>query len=328
MVTFSEIVATTCCQHRTQDCHEKLVAATCNRLRRAGEAVPLSYKSCTYSECDIMINIQPRYTSCLDLHLNNPSAPSGSYQIELSNCTLVNVYCDMEGTNCGGEGGWTRVAFVNMSQPNATCPTGLTQIQESNLTLCSRDDTNLVQSAVFTTLGLSYSAVCGRLRGYQFRGTAGFRPFNDGREINRVALSIDDAYVDGVSITHGSSPRKHIWTYAVGGRESDNSNADCPCNTGTSTSQNRPPFYVGDNYYCESGTNDISPGILYSNDPLWDGMNCNNRETPCCSSSNLPWFNTTLPETTTNDDLELRLIFSSTRNNVGGPLDLIELYIR
>ena len=28
--------------------------------------------------------------------------------------------------------------------------------------------------------------------------------------------TIDIPYVDGVSITHGASPRKHIWTYAAG----------------------------------------------------------------------------------------------------------------
>ena len=31
----------------------------------------------------------------------------------------MQVYCDMEGTNCGGEGGWTSVEYVNMSQ---RCP--------------------------------------------------------------------------------------------------------------------------------------------------------------------------------------------------------------
>ena len=55
------------------------------------------------------------------------SAPSGYYQIRVPNGSLVQVYCDMEGTNCGGEGGWTRVAYVNMSQSGATCPEGLTQ---------------------------------------------------------------------------------------------------------------------------------------------------------------------------------------------------------
>ena len=78
--------------------------------------MPLSWPvSHALSECDIMISIPPQaptYTSCLDLHLNNPSAPSGSYQIVLSNGTTVNVYCNMEGTNCGGEGGWTRVTVI------------------------------------------------------------------------------------------------------------------------------------------------------------------------------------------------------------------------
>ena len=228
---------------------------------------------------------------------------------------MVDVYCDMEGTNCGGEGGWTRVAFVNMSHPGATCPTGLTEIQQSNLTLCSRDDANLIQSTVFTTLGLNYTAVCGRVRGYQLVRPAAFL---------LSSRSIDEAYADGVSITHGNNPRQHVWTYAVGFEDDRSSNVDCPCNTGSTEST---PSFVGDNYYCESGTDFAQVGVLYTNDPLWDGMNCNNLEGPCCTNNQLPWFNTTLSETT-NDDLELRLLFSRTIDDQGSPLDLIELYIR
>ena len=112
----------------------------------------------------------------------------------------------MEGTNCNGEGSWTRVAFVNMSQPGATCPTGLTQIQLSGLTLCGRGASNLIQSTFFTTHGLNYSAVCGRVRGYQSGTPSAFEN----------SVPIDEAYAEGVSITHGTSPRKHVWTYAVG----------------------------------------------------------------------------------------------------------------
>ena len=36
-------------------------------------------------------------------------------EIRVPNGSLVQVYCDMEGTNCGGQGGWMRVAHVNMS---------------------------------------------------------------------------------------------------------------------------------------------------------------------------------------------------------------------
>ena len=56
----------------------------------------------------------------------------------------------MEGTDCGGEGGWTRVAYVNMSQSGATCPQGRLTLNGSK--------------KVFSTLGLSYSQVCGYQR--------------------------------------------------------------------------------------------------------------------------------------------------------------------
>ena len=53
----------------------------------------------------------PRNISCQRILHCFPSAPSGYYQITAPNGSLVPVYCDMEGTNCGGEGGWTRVAY-------------------------------------------------------------------------------------------------------------------------------------------------------------------------------------------------------------------------
>ena len=218
----------------------------------------------------------------------------------------------MEGINCNGEGGWTRVAFVNMSQPGATCPTGLTQIQQSGLTLCSRDSSNIVQRTFFTTFELEYSEVCGRVQGYQFGLPSGFS-LND---------NIDEVYTDGTSITHGTNPRQHIWTYAVGRNDDAAESTDCPCSNGST--QNVSSF-VGDNYYCESGTNVSQLDVLYPDDPLWDGMQCNNLETTCCTNSRMPWFYRTLG--TANGDIELRLLFSSERP-LGSPLDLIELYIR
>ena len=81
--------------------------------------------------------------SCQEILDCCPSAPSGYYQIHAPNGSLVQVYCDMEGTNCGGEGGWMRVAYVNMSQSGTTCPQGLTQKVLSGLTLCGRSDTSV-----------------------------------------------------------------------------------------------------------------------------------------------------------------------------------------
>ena len=95
----------------------------------------------------------PQNRSCQDILYCFPSAPSGYYQIHAPNGLLVQVFCDMEGTNCGGEGGWTRVAYVNMSQSGATCPQGLTERNLSGLTLCGRN------YSIYSTCGGCQSAL-------------------------------------------------------------------------------------------------------------------------------------------------------------------------
>ena len=268
--------------------------------------------------------IHSRNRSCQEILHCFPSAPSGYYQIRVPNGSLVQVYCDMEGTNCGGEGGWTRVAYVNMSQSGATCPQGLTQTTLSGLTVCGRNGSGC-QSTVFSTLGLNYSQVCGQLRGYQ-RGTPdAFRPY-----YNNPSRTIDDVYVDGVSITYGSAPLKHIWTYANGlnlfyiGEPPFKNN--CPCNDDNPLD---PPPFVGSDYYCETGVNDKTCcgfTTLYTNDPLWDGQQCPGEEALCCTHPNMPWFNKTLSETTT-EDIELRVCGDEPTTNEDTRLQVIELFV-
>ena len=106
-------------------------------------------------------------------------------------------------------------------------------------------------------------------------------------------LPIDNAYVDGASITYGSSPRKHIWTYANGAYLPNK--YGCPCSAGNELA---PPPYVGSSYYCETGDS--------TDDTLWDGQQCFGIQTSCCTRPNMPWFNKTLSETTT-EDIELRV---------------------
>ena len=51
------------------------------------------------------------------------SSPSGYYWIRSSNGSAVQVYCDMDRVcGCNSTGGWTRVAFLNMTDPNQQCP--------------------------------------------------------------------------------------------------------------------------------------------------------------------------------------------------------------
>ena len=269
----------------------------------------------------------PKNKSCQEILHCFPSAPSGYHQITAPNGSLVQVYCDMEGTNCGREGGWTRVAYVNMSLSGSTCPQGLTQRNFSGLTLCGRNNASSggCQGTVFSTLGLSYSQVCGQLRGYQFGAPDAFHPYH----FNPSSVTLDNVYVDGASITYGSAPRKHIWTYANGlnFNHTIGPTYECPCNVAIATST--PPF-VGSDYYCETAVHNNTcchRGTFFPNDPLWDGQQCPSEEAPCCTLPNMPWFNKTLSETTT-EDIELRVCGDSPVADEDTPLEAIEIFVR
>ena len=262
----------------------------------------------------------PSYSSCKFIRDSNPSAPSGFYQINSTNGSLVQVYCDMEGTNCGGEGGWTRVAFVNMTKPGATCPQGLDQAMFDGSSYCGRfaNSSAGCVSAVVDNI-ISYQKVCGRILGYQKHIPDAFRPY-----INFNA-NISGVYFDGLAIMSGN-PRRHIWTYTAGSAGSAGTGyASCPCNNGNTQSV-IPPF-VGNDYYCESGSWRNCYSTIYNNDVLWDGQQCPGVEATCCNLPNMPWFIKTLNETTT-DDIELRACQSNQGCEGSVPIFLIELYVR
>ena len=263
------------------------------------------------------------FSSCADIYKANPDVKSGYYNITLTNGSIVTVYCDMEGINCGVERGWTRVAYLNMTEPGTICPSGLTQTGFNNLNLnhvCGRSTASSkgsCNSTFFSTYSLNYTNVCGQVRGYQFGTPDAFQliPTN----------SIESYYVDGVSITYDSNPRQHIWTYVGGRTETQLNSQGCPCNNGSFASP-FPPF-VGNDYYCESGTYSSPPYSFYADDPLWDGQNCNGPESTCCTNLNMPWFLKTLNETTT-DDIELRVCSNNRISDEDTPLDIIEIYVK
>ena len=145
--------------------------------------------------------------------------------------------------------------------------------------------------------------------------------------IHQSRRSLDDIYVDGVSITHGN-PRSHIWTFAAGvteGYYEGGPGPDCPCSRQGAA---QAPSYVGNDYYCESG-NSVDGGrvdnYLYSSDPLWDGKQC---EEQCCSNGKSPpWFSVELPNTTT-DDIEVRICADESTENEDTPVSLVEIYVK
>ena len=241
----------------------------------------------------------------------NSSATSGYYQIQTANGGLEQVYCDMEGANCGGEGGWTRVFRLNMSDPSSQCPTGFSLTTQGGVRFCSSINTAGVCTGINTdNYGHNYAQVCGFVRGYGFNTPDAFQ--------RSSSQPLSGNYVDGVSITYGTPPN-HLWTYAAGSRETRIEEFDCPCNTGNHASI--IPSYVGSDYYCESSS------FTNTADPLWDGMQCGGDEEPCCTSPTLPWFNRNMLSPT-NDDILMRVCLDQPSGDENIGLERAEIYIK
>ena len=254
----------------------------------------------------------------MDILRCNPSASSGYYQIQTANGGLEQVYCDMEGANCGGEGGWTRVFQLNMTDPSSQCPTGFNPTTQNGVRFCIRSNTAAGCTGINTeNFGHNYTQVCGFARGYAYNSPDAF-----GSRSPSVPLSGN--YVDGVSITYGTPPN-HLWTYVAGVLEDGGSTSTCPCNTNNLI--NNVPSYVGSNYYCEAGVSGGTQLAWYTDDPLWDGMLCRGTEGPCCNSTSLPWFNRNMLNPT-DDDISIRVCFDEISGNEDIGLERVEIYIK
>ena len=227
-----------------------------------------------------------------------------------------------------GDGLWTRVAYLNMSDPSQQCPSSWRLYSANGVRACGRPvaTTGGCYSQNYTTQP-SYHRVCGRIIGYQIGSTDAFEGIQ----------SIDEPYVDGVSVTYGE-PRRHIWTFASGLSETivtthlNHERYNCPCALIGTNFQNLtrfPPAFVGDNYFCESA-NPLSSFqstnvFQYTDDPLWDGKRC---EGQCCTNSNSPpWFSVTLPDIT-NENIEVRICTNQATNNEDTAIGLLEIYVQ
>ena len=211
-----------------------------------------------------------------------------------------------------------------MRDPSAHCPGEwiLRTYSSEPRRLCGSSGAGCL-SATYSTYGIRYSHVCGRVIGYEYRSADAFGRFTG-------PVTIEGSYVDGVSLTHGSpGARQHIWSFAAGLLQTVHSSYptfSCPCVSGTVA-----PSYVGNDYFCESGNSGTSwTDIIYASDPLWDGQGCGSP--PCCELSSppgvtAPWFCKQLPQATT-DDIEARICIDETAANEDTPVERVELYIR
>ena len=247
-----------------------------------------------FESCDIVASFQFPF-------------PSGTYRIgptqdhySLMNCSTSTVL------TCNGiSGQWRRVAYLNTNQTNIECPGNLQAT--TNPPSCRIFGSSPTCSSVFfSSDGLPYSQVCGRIEGSYMGSPDGFQTFPEERPDNPT---IDDNYIDGISLTYGRSPRQHIWTFS----------AVVPLQTGSGceSCESLLPSYVDSNYSCELVTFCSRPG-----DPpchpaeLWSGSQCRGGGT----------FHNVLSQATT-DDLEMRLCRDQPTSDEDIFITFIEIFV-
>ena len=263
-------------------------------------------------------------TSCQDIKSKHPNTPSGMHLIVTPDGETQHVYCHMEEL-CSAVGGWTRIAYLDMSDSTEECPPGLRLYQSGGVRACGRQSSNSgsCQSVKFPSYGISYAQVCGRVVSYQYAS-----PDAVDHTIGTGHNDINSHYVDGISLTHGS-PRQHIWTFMAGPTANKiiyDGRHNCPCSPGSPQSSHIQSF-IGDDYFCESGAHDSWTYKLYTNDPLWDGNGCGSIEQTCCQAPGLPWFHKVLNSTTT-DYLEMRVCADQETDDEDVPVNYYEIYIK
>ena len=116
------------------------------------------------------------------------------------------------------------------------CSGGWRKETHNSTSFCRLDSENVQSctSAYFSTNGINYQKVCGRVRRYQ-KAVIGFYPSN------RQGQTIDGAYADCLLIAY-STPWQHTWTYTSGPLDDVTAPNNCTCAFGGGHS---PPGYVG-----------------------------------------------------------------------------------
>jgi len=241
-------------------------------------------------------------------------------EVKYPNCfnssLLSQVHCEMGLSVKPNSSAWTRIALVD----GFHCPNGweAVTIPRSSTRVCKGNgEIAGCYSAHFNVNGYNFNEVYGMVIGYQKGTTQAFYTYKS---------DIDDAYVDGVSITYGY-PREHLWTYATGYTAAIYSyKYDCPC---SSTNGYPPPSFVRSNYYCEAGAPTApSSATYYTDNMLWDGKGCpigNN----CCAQLQMPYFYRRLPVETggTVNSIEVRICQRSTFAYAATLVKEMEIYV-
>ena len=289
---------------------DKVLNQVMKKLNDALDAVGAANKTITELEDKVLDQVMKKVAE-LEAKLSNVS--------ELAAVNYVNTYY-----KCGiFSPSWRRVVYIDTTRGPGQCPSGLVEHVNSatNQRACGRS-TDVGCSSVTYPTGGSYTNICGRVRGYQFYSANAFQ--------GSTGKSINDRYVDGISITRGN-PRQHVWTYAAYWYEGHTANAYlCPCGRTKTSDYSNVPVFVGKDIYCETAftANSALTGgterIAWEN-PLWDGAGsaCGTGG-QCCAT--FGWFNKTVSPST-SDHIEVRWCADQERSNEDVLTELVEIWV-
>uniref|UniRef100_A0A1X7TL22 Fibrinogen C-terminal domain-containing protein n=1 Tax=Amphimedon queenslandica TaxID=400682 RepID=A0A1X7TL22_AMPQE len=257
----------------------------------------------------VLANLFP--VSCKQILTQFPSSPSDYYTLASNNGSTYSAYCNMEEL-CGSGEGWTRLAYLDMSDSTVNCPSGFRLYYSGGVRACGRPTTNggSCASVQFSSNGIRYSQICGRVTGYKY---------NSPDAVIYGYSNINSTYVDGVSITRGSL-RNHVWTLIASWQENY-----CPCSTSSSYSV---PSFVGSHYFCEFASSSGYSNQIDISYPLWDGQGCSYNDRACCSAPGIPWFHRDYGNTTSTDYIELRVCGDQGTSNEDVPVGYYEIYVK
>ena len=174
-------------------------------------------------------------------------------------------------------------------------------------------------SVVFSVDNYAYTRVCGRVTGYQYASPdAGIHYVYNPTPGN----AINEPYLAGVSITHGS-PRQHIiWSFYG----SENTQKCCALRH---INNMESLGFIGNNSFCDIGNPDNRPvrNSLFTYHPLWEGDTQCAGSTTCCTSHAGPWFHVAL-DVPSIQDVEVRICGDQHTNDEDTPVELVEIYVQ
>lgn len=242
--------------------------------------------------------------SCKALLQHGAPPASGTYALKNGS-----AWCDMERAG----GGWTRVAVVDA--PTSGCPADWIFDQTTNLCSVAPGLGGAARSAFFTTAIVDgYEEVGGVVVAHKKGSTDAFG-------YHAGAPTLDEEYVDGVSITiMNSLDRHHVFSFAASiSDDASSSPANCPCAGGLVA-----PSYVGLDYVCEAGAGSVSNDTWYLDDPLWS----RDAFADCDVPGDGPYFFSVGIGDPSTSDVEARVMVDEEFANEDVGVESMELYVR